>query len=414
MIAQLCKLIWNRKRTNLLLIGELGLSFLVLTPLVAGGVLFVTEQLQPLGFDHENVWSVMYMDRDLFDEEDSKKAHEEHRNNLEVVHRLLQEFDEVQVVALSSSAPLRFSQSWNGIASVRIADEGREVLGLQLLKGRWFQPDDEALDWTPAIIDQELSRELFGDEEPLDKTVGDQSVFGDEGDRGSISYHFPSSVRVVGVVENCFYYGHFADLNIPGFIFLPLDKKQEFATSNTSYYLIKVHPGTGTAFVEKVMSKLKTVLPAAESVGFEVKQLEQLRNDSRINRLQMLGFMAVIGGLMMFMVALGLIGVVWQNVRRRTREIGLRRAVGASRGRIYGQFLGELVVMTTAAIALGCAPIVQFDLLDLILWGRVPLTVTACGIALAAMTLYLLVLLCGLYPSWLASRVQPAEALHYE
>ncbi len=128
----------------------------------------------------------------------------------------------------------------------------------------------------------------------------------------------------------------------------------------------------------------------------------------------MLGFMAVIGGLMMFMVGVGVIGVVWQNVRRRTREIGLRRAVGASSGRIYGQFLGELVVMTTAAIALGCAPIVQFDLLDLILWGRVPLTVTACGIALAATMLYVLVLLCGLYPSWLASRVRPAEALHYE
>ena len=117
---------------------------------------------------------------------------------------------------------------------------------------------------------------------------------------------------------------------------------------------------------------------------------------------------------MTLMVALGLIGIMWQNVRRRTREIGIRRAVGAPAGRIYVQFLGELAVLLTVAIVLGCVPIVQFRLLDLVLWSRVPAYVVACGLGATALVLYLLVLLCGLYPSWLASRVRPAAALHYE
>ena len=55
--------------TNLLLVGELFLAFLVLTPLIAGWVLFAAEELKPLGFEYEDVWSAMFMDRDLFERE---------------------------------------------------------------------------------------------------------------------------------------------------------------------------------------------------------------------------------------------------------------------------------------------------------------------------------------------------------
>ena len=63
MIAHLCRLAWNRRRTHLLLVGELFLSFLVLTPLVVACVLFAAEHLKPLGFQHEGVWSVSLLDQ---------------------------------------------------------------------------------------------------------------------------------------------------------------------------------------------------------------------------------------------------------------------------------------------------------------------------------------------------------------
>ena len=62
MIPHLCRLAWNRRRTNLLLVAELFLSFLVLTPLVAGWVLFAAEELKPLGFEYEDVWSVQVVE----------------------------------------------------------------------------------------------------------------------------------------------------------------------------------------------------------------------------------------------------------------------------------------------------------------------------------------------------------------
>ena len=128
MITHLCRLAWNRRRSHLLLLAELFLSFLVLTPLTAGWVLFVAERLKPLGFEHEHVWSANLSYGNLFGE-DREKSAGEYRRNVELARREIRAFDGVQAVALASDAPLRFSRSWNGISSVHLSDEGLEAWG---------------------------------------------------------------------------------------------------------------------------------------------------------------------------------------------------------------------------------------------------------------------------------------------
>ena len=409
MIAHLCRLAWNRRRTNLLLVGELFLSFLVLTPLLVGWILFAAEELKPLGFEYEDVWHVHLMK--------SQQSKEEYQRNVELVWRELRALDQVEAVALASEAPFRFSQSWEGITSVYISDEGLETLGLRLVSGRWFQPEDEALDWTPAVIDQELSRALFGDEDPLGKVIADSPVISvDPRDSGLPLPPSPNRVRVVGVVESCFYYKDYGNVEVPGFVFLRFSMNDWFFFPMQSWlnFLVRTYPGTEPVFGEALRSKLQTVVPREQSVRFNVESLAERREDDRLNQLQNLGFIALLSGLMMFMVALGLTGMMWQNVRRRTREIGIRRAAGAPTGRIYGQFLGELAVLVTVAIALGCVPMIQFGLLDMVLGSQVPTYVAVCGLGATALVLYLLVLLCGLYPSWLATKVRPVEALHHD
>jgi ABC-type antimicrobial peptide transport system permease subunit len=76
------------------------------------------------------------------------------------------------------------------------------------------------------------------------------------------------------------------------------------------------------------------------------------------------------------------------------------------------QVLGELLVVTTAGMLLGAALAVQFPLLGVVGW--VGSGVYATAMALAALTLYGLTVVSALYPSWLATQVQPAEALHDE
>jgi putative ABC transport system permease protein len=121
---------------------------------------------------------------------------------------------------------------------------------------------------------------------------------------------------------------------------------------------------------------------------------------------------ATVAAFLMLMVALGLTGVVWQNVTQRTREIGLRRAKGATARRIHRQIVGELVLMTTLALLAGLVVVLQFPLLDLI--AAVRPAVYAGGLVLSALAVYALTLVFGWYPSRLATTVQPAEALRYE
>jgi len=99
-------------------------------------------------------------------------------------------------------------------------------------------------------------------------------------------------------------------------------------------------------------------------------------------------------------------------VTQRTAEIGLRRAVGGPIYRVQLQFVGELVVVTTIAVFIGSALILQFPLLDLM--SSVSNGVYLASLGVAALLIYLLAMGCALYPSLMATRIAPSDALHYE
>jgi putative ABC transport system permease protein len=125
-----------------------------------------------------------------------------------------------------------------------------------------------------------------------------------------------------------------------------------------------------------------------------------------------LAAVGLVAGFLMLMVALGLLGVLWQTVTQRTREIGLRRAKGAARVDVQRQILGEIAVMTTLALAAGLLVAIQFPLLDIIYF--VEPHVYALGLVISVAAIYLLTLTCAWYPSRMATRIEPAEALRYE
>jgi putative ABC transport system permease protein len=150
----------------------------------------------------------------------------------------------------------------------------------------------------------------------------------------------------------------------------------------------------------------------AKDWAFQVQPLVELRESALQQLLVPVGIAGLVAAFLMIMVALGLTGVLWQNVTQRTKEIGLRRAKGATRQRIYRQILGELFIITSFGLFVGVLVVVQFPLLDLI--GFISAKVYVVSIIVSLVMIYLLTLVCGLYPSWLATKVQPAEALHHE
>ncbi len=113
------------------------------------------------------------------------------------------------------------------------------------------------------------------------------------------------------------------------------------------------------------------------------------------------------------MVAFGLFGVLWQNTTRRIPEIGLRRALGASAGNIYRQIIAEQFLLSSGAMLIALILLIQLPLTGVLgesLNGQVFLGATLLSMA----AIYLISLLCSVYPGWRASRLSPTEALHYE
>jgi putative ABC transport system permease protein len=103
---------------------------------------------------------------------------------------------------------------------------------------------------------------------------------------------------------------------------------------------------------------------------------------------------------------------LWLMVTQRTREIGLRRAKGATAGDIRRQVVGEVMVLTAIGVVAGLVVTAQLPLLDV--FPSVPWPVYAAGVAVAAVAVLGLAGLCAWVPSRLAASVVPAEALRYE
>jgi len=403
MIKHLLKLVWNRKRGNLLVTLEIFVCFLVLFATVVMIGYYANNYRQPVGFEYQDVWSISTSISTIVDLD---------RDNGELMgkyasafHTALKNMPEIEGVAVIRQAPYSFS--WNkrsveykgkklSTTCNEASDELAHVLNLKLVRGRWFSPADDGLAWEPVVINQKLATELLGSEDPLGKDISEK------GDAAS-SAPARREQRVVGVIND---FRKDGEMSAPEtYLFARTTPRQ----SRGLYFLIKIRPGTPRAFEETVLRRLHAINPDWD---FEVDPLTRMRETRLGYQLAPMAAAAIVVSFLMVMVALGLIGVVWQSVSRRTVEIGLRRACGASAGSIHLQVLGELLVICSVGLGLGTLLVIQLPLLDLV--GLLTTEVYIYSLIASLALIYGLTLACGIYPSRLATRIQPVEALRWE
>ncbi|MBV6655661.1 MAG: FtsX-like permease family protein [Mameliella sp.] len=104
---------------------------------------------------------------------------------------------------------------------------------------------------------------------------------------------------------------------------------------------------------------------------------------------------------------------MWYNISKRRAEVGLRRTLGASRMEVSLQFVGEIMVVSLLALLLGLIFAVQLPLMG-VLEGEIIASDYYVAMGIGVVFVIALVLLCTLYPSQEAGRLQPAIVLHEE
>jgi putative ABC transport system permease protein len=286
-----------------------------------------------------------------------------------------------------------------------------------MVAGRWFSREDEGDQATiPVVINQQLARAAFGDRNPVGAILPLQ-------DRSRTPIRrLPE--RVVGVIEEFRKDGEFGALHHYEFRRIEVDRPPSASGSAErpprltgpgvfpAALLLRMAPDTPAAFEETL---LKTAQAIARDWDFSIRPLEQDRQRELHTGFAVLAVPGLIGLFMLLMVALGLSGVLWQNVTERTGEFGLRRAHGASAAAVRAQVVGELFVLASFAVVPGAIMAAQLPpLLMLLRPDAAPPTIMLAGVVLAVVAIYLLIAVCGWYPSRMATRIRPAEALHYE
>ena len=418
MTRHLISLIWNRKRQNVLLAVEIFFSFLVLFGIAFTGLKFADNWRRPLGFDIDRVWNVNVT------RTGPPRGPADVMTTYQQLVAAARELPQVESVAAAYTGPYGNSNWGSGdeLTDGReaqyelngVTDDFLKVLSLHLAHGRWFSCEDDADTLKPVVINRRLARAFFGTDDAAGriirvKHVADESLLEPREDK-----------RVIGVVDDFRKNGEFSD---PGnFLFhrVRLDGggKTPPVQLLPNVLVLRVAPGTTASFEEPLVKRLQA---ASGGWTFDVQPVAQLRQDMLQQFCTPLIAIAIIAGFLLLMVALGLTGVVWLTVAQRTREFGLRRAHGATMANVRRQVLGELAVLSTLALLAAVFLVVQLPLLPIDLHEFYLLESMASGggvfvasIALSVAAIYLLTLLCGWYPSRLATRIQPAEALHYE
>jgi putative ABC transport system permease protein len=255
-----------------------------------------------------------------------------------------------------------------------------------------------------VVIDADLARAAFGGAEPIGKRLADPPKKAPKD---------PADVRreerVVGVIDDFRKEGELLGVHNTVIDYEPVETGWKSRPSYPSFLLVRVAPGTTASFEGDFVRRLQALAP---SWSFEPQPLASLRRTYFRNTLIPLTLGAIVAAFLLLMVGLGLIGVLWQSVVRRTRELGLRRAVGASRAAVLRQIVWEQLLLTTLGVLIGTLVAAQLPLLRP--FASLDPRVLAGGLSASAAVLYVLSLLCALYPSSLAGRLPPADALRYE
>ena len=295
---------------------------------------------------------------------------------------------------------------FNGVRTQMLAVMGADdgftrIQGGELVDGRWFTRGEVASGAPVAVIDEDVARKVFGRERAIGRTV---RVGG-------------RPVEVIGLYQP------------PGNIFSPPGQQigailpvllvdRQFTVDRTNALWIPVKPRAGVSVAEAqeavtiTMREMRRLRPGDRN-SFDLMTQDQILDT--FNKLTGVFFlvMIVLSAVALLVGGIGVMAIMMVSVTSRTREIGLRKAVGATKRDIMLQFLVEAVTLTGIGGVIGILTGLALGrvvgvVMDIEATAPVSMTATAVGVSVAIGIAF------GLLPAIRAARLDPIEALRYE
>ena len=265
-------------------------------------------------------------------------------------------------------------------------------MGIRLLRGRWFTEQDGRDVHTVAIINESLAHRFWPNQDPVGKRLDIQLS------------SKPNWQEIVGVV---------ADVKLDSLdtataseIYIPF--AQEPTSAMTLVIRSTSDPTTLAAAVRHRVNEIDKDQPI-----YTVQTMRQVLDESLSGRRMSTFLSAIFAGCAMLLASIGIYGVVSYWVAQRTREIGIRSALGAHQGDILRLVLGHGMLLAVSGTAIGlAASLVLTRYLASMLFGITPRDLAT--LAASAASLIAVALLACYLPARRAAKVDPLIALRFE
>lgn len=403
-IGPVSRALWRNKSSAALVIMQIALTLAV----VVNAAFIIDERLEKMarhtGIDHDNMFSLntrMLSDGD---------ADAFIRGDMEVIRNIPGVVGATPVLSYLQSGSARVDGYRNTrdsdaidntLTNVNFIDEqGLDALGIELLAGRWFREDeiktiDADYNGTPSVVilTETLAKTHFPDGDALGKLLytGDQQVV---------------EMEIVGIISDV------------ATAWIAMDGDNVFGThynfmlqpyrlyTNSVDYIVRTEPGQLQALIPEVEEAL--MARDRDRLVEDVRtQNEILNNSFRDDRATTIVLVIVIV-LMVLITGLGIVGLVSYQVSHRTRQIGVRRALGATRSAVVHYFLTENVLLTTVGVALGIG--LSYALNYYVTTELGGNTLNPLFVPVGVAGVYVLGIAASIVPALRASRILPAIA----
>ncbi|HXY08878.1 MAG TPA: ABC transporter permease [Terriglobales bacterium] len=288
-------------------------------------------------------------------------------------------------------------QSERPVTTLHLVDDDYfRAVGIPLLRGREFDPPDDAPGATSVvIINQSLAKEIFPGENPVGKRIRPNIATGSEDARVRLIVGVVGDVKAEGLAAPAIPESYVPYAQLP------------FAPMSVIVRTV-IDPQATVPALQREVQSLDKDLPL-----LHVKTLDEYVDDSIADTRFQTVLLGTFGALALMLTAVGLFGVISYTVAQRTREVGIRLALGAAPDAIAGMIVRNGVWLAGVGVGIGLAA--AFGLARLmrsLLYGVSPLDpITFFGVPIM---LFAMALLASYVPARRAAKVDPMVALRYE
>jgi putative ABC transport system permease protein len=275
-----------------------------------------------------------------------------------------------------------------------------QAMGIHLIKGRFFTPQDTQKSPRVAVIDETFVRQQFPNEEPLGHFIAGDGKTNPDGE-------------IVGVVAHVKHFGLDAVERVQPQLYLPFNQAPNdmlpfLAPRMNLIVRTTADPLSLTAAVRREVQALDPNQPV-----FNVSTMQQTIDQSLGTQRLSMTLLAILASLALILAAVGIYGVMSYTVSQRTHEIGIRLAIGAQQRDVFRLVLGHGMTLTLIGVVIGLMGAFGLTrLMTRMLFGVEPTDPTTF-VGIAILLIGVALVACYL-PGRRATRVDPMVALRYE